>query len=309
MKKLSRRTFFSNSIGAAAALSLPPVSSRSAPVPPSELLPEEAPGIIDTNVNLFDWPFRKLKYGKTKALVEKLRRHRIIQAWAGSYEALFYKDVGGVNARLAEECRVSGEGLLLPFGTVNLAWPDWEEDLRLCDEVHKMRGIRVYPVYQTFDLNHPDFTKFVQLTTKRKMMIQIVGDMEDSRHHHPIVQVRDMNMAPLIDVMKQVPEANVQLVYWNHKVSYNLLAKMVDETKVTFDTSRVEGSGEVGRLLAGNSWSGNSTAIPADRFLFGSHAPYFPVEANVIKLFESPLTFAQMEGIMNGNARRLLQPV
>jgi predicted TIM-barrel fold metal-dependent hydrolase len=87
------------------------------------------------------------------------------------------------------------------------------------------------------------------------------------------------------------------------------MGKLVKETNVTFDTSRVEGSGEVGRLLEGRSWSGNPTAIPADRFLFGSHAPYFPVEANLIKLFESPLSLDQMTAIMNANARRLLESV
>jgi hypothetical protein len=90
-----------------------------------------SPGIIDTNVNLFDWPFRALKYRDTKALVAKLKKHRIIEAWAGSFEALLSKDMSGVNARLAAECREHGPGFLIPFGSVNLAWPDWEEVLAL----------------------------------------------------------------------------------------------------------------------------------------------------------------------------------
>src|SRR5690348_6332750 len=43
----------------------------------------QGPDIIDTNVHLFEWPFRKLKYDRTEALIAKLRRHRITQAWAG----------------------------------------------------------------------------------------------------------------------------------------------------------------------------------------------------------------------------------
>jgi len=309
MKKVSRRTFFSRSLGTAAALSVAGSVSNIHARAETANLQAQAPEIVDTNIHLFEWPFRKLKYGTTKALLDKLRKHRIAQAWAGNYEALFSKDISGVNARLADECRVRGEGMLLPFGTVNLAWPDWEEDLRRCHEVHHMRGIRIYPIYQTFDLDHPDFGRFVQLATDRKMIIQIVGDMEDSRHHHPIVNVREMNMAPVVDLSKKIPAATIQLVYWNHRIPGELMGQIVKETNVTFDTSRVEGSGEVGRLLEGRSWSGNTTAIPADRFLFGSHAPYFPVEANLIKLFESPLSLDHMTAIMNGNARRLLQSV
>lgn len=309
MKKVSRRTFFSSSLGAAAVMSVAGTLTRvEAGILPGHAQ-AQAPEIVDTNVNLFEWPFRKLKYATTKALVDKLRKHGISQAWAGNYEALFSKDINGVNARLTEECRSRGAGVLLPFGTVNLAWPDWEEDLRRCHEVHQMRGIRIYPIYQTFDLDHPDFPRLIGLATDRKMIVQIVGDMEDSRHHHPIVNVRDVNMAPIVDVLKKIPDARIQLVYWNHRVPRDLMGKLVNETNVTFDTSRVEGSGEVGRLIEGRSWSGNPLAIPVERFLFGSHAPYFPVEANLIKLFESPLALDQMVAIMNGNARRLLQAV
>ncbi|HMI66515.1 MAG TPA: amidohydrolase family protein [Cyclobacteriaceae bacterium] len=309
MKKVSRRTFFSGSLGAAAALSLPATLSAKKPHSSATGGPDTGPDIIDTNVNLFQWPFRRLKYGETKALVAKLRQHRITQAWAGSYEGLLHKDINGVNSRLAEECRVSGEGMLLPFGTVNLAWPDWEEDLRKCHEVYGMRGIRLCPIYQTFDLDHPDFPKLVRQATAMGLAIQIVGDMEDSRTHHPIILVREMNVAPLVDIMKAVPMAKVQLLHWNQRVRRNLLDKLINETSVALDISRIEGTGELGRLIEGKPWSDSAMAIPVERFLFGSHAPYFPVETNVLKLFESPLTLEQMKAIMSGNARRFLGSV
>lgn len=268
--------------------------------------PQTVPGIIDTNVNLLEFPFRRLKYGETKALVSKLRHHRITQAWTGSFEALLHKDIDGVNTRLTEECRANGKDMLLPFGTVNIAWPDWEEDLRRCHEVYKMPGIRIYPIYQTFGLDHPEFLKLVQKTADRGMILQIVGDVEDIRHIHPIVNVRGISFEPLIDVMKKIPKAKVQLLYWNNRIGANL-QKLVQETNVVFDISRIEGNGALGRLIEGNPWSGADIPVPVDRFLFGSHAPYFPVETNILKLFESPLTIEQMQAIMNGNARSFLK--
>lgn len=305
MKKIKRRAFLCDTFLAAAALYLPlPLAGKTltkSPEPFSSALP--GPDIIDTNIHLMDYPFRTLKYGKTKDLVSKLRRHRIIEGWAGSFEALFHKDIQGVNARLAEECRVNGDQMLLPFGTVNLAWPDWEEDLRRCHEVHRMPGIRLYPIYQTFDLTHPDFPRFVELATARDMIIQIVGDITDSRHHHPIVQVRDLNLEPLVEVMKQFPQAKIQVLNWNHRIRQNLLQKLISETTVGLDISHIEGTGAVGRLIQGNSWSGKGHPVPVTRFLFGSYAPYFPVEANLIKLFESPLNLKEMTSIMQSNAQ------
>src|SRR6185503_4678785 len=177
-----------------------------------------APGIIDTNVNLFDWPFRALKYRDTKALVAKLKRHRIIEAWAGSFDALLSKDMNGVNARLAAECREHGPGFLIPFGSVNLAWPDWEEDVRRCHEVHKMPGIRIYPGYQPFDLDHPAMENLVKMTAERELILQVVFGMEDPRVHHPIIEVRRVSSAPLLTAVKAIPNAKVELLYFSGSV-------------------------------------------------------------------------------------------
>jgi len=263
--------------------------------------------LTDTNITLFEWPFRQLKYGDTTALVNKLRRHRINQAWTGSYESLFHKDIEGVNSRLSEECRQKGEGLLLPFGTVNLAWPDWKEDLRRCEEVHGMKGIRIYPSYQTFDLSHPDFPEFVSEIAKRNLILQIVGDMDDSRNHHPIILARDFKMEPLVEIHKNEPGAKIQLLYWNHRVGNSLLEQMVKETNIVFDIARIETSGGIGRMIEGNPWNGSSLPVPVNRLLFGSHAPYFPVETNILKLMESPLTLSQASSIMEGNALQFMQ--
>jgi hypothetical protein len=46
--------------------------------------------------------------------------------------------------------------------------------------------------------------------------------------------------------------------------------------------------------------------LPVERLLFGSHAPYFPIENALLKCFESPLSRPQMQAIFAGNASRLL---
>ena len=302
----SRRRFIST-------VSAGTVSAAVAAFLPSEAIhatgntANDLPNITDTNVHLFQWPFRSLKYGSTPALLEKLRKHRITQAWAGSYEALFTKSVDITNARLAKECRDNGKGMLLPFGTVNPAWPDWEEDLRRCHEVHKMPGIRIYPAYQLFDLTHPEFAKLIAGATKRGMIVQIVGDMDDTRVEHPIVMTREFKFEPLVDILKTNSAAKVQLLNWNLHVSGELLKKLVTDTSVMLDIAWLESVGALGHAIEGKSWNGPETPVPAQRFLFGSNAPLFPVEASTIKLFESPLTLPQMKFVMNENASTFLK--
>ena len=303
MSSIDRRDFLKTSLLAGAAASLASSSLRAQVRSGSGAPP--AAGIVDTNINLFDWPFRKLKYRDTTALVAKLKKHRVMEAWAGSFEALLHKDINGVNERLAAECRDKGAGLLRPFGTVNLAWSDWEEDLRRCHETFKMPGIRIYPGYQPFDLAHPDLKRLVALSRERGLLLQIVFGMEDTRVHHPIINVGTVLAMPLVPVLKAEPQAKVQLLHFTGNIQGTDLRALMTETSATIDISRWEGNGAVGRMI-GTAPGSQSARVPLDRVLFGSHAPYFPVETAVLKLIESPASAEQLQAIMQGNARRLL---
>lgn len=308
MKDLDRRNFLKSSMLGVMSVSL---SARQSLIAQSEsgetsaAASPEAMGIIDTNINLFNWPFRALKYRDTAALVAKLRRHRIMQAWAGSFEALFSKDMSGVNTRLAEECRTKAPGFLVPFGSINLAWPDWEEDVRRCHEEHRMPGLRIYPGYQPFDLDHPGIERLVQMTTERGLILQVVFGMEDPRVHHPIINVRPVSLPPLVKAVKKTPRAKLELLDFPGSSPGKDLAELMTEANTYLEISRLEGNGAVGRMI-GSIEGLPSARVPVDRIVFGSHAPYFPVETALLKLVESPLDEQQIQAIMQTNARRLL---
>lgn len=311
MKPIDRRSFLKNSLLGAAAVSLPgppPAVAQTAANGTSVASLAQSPGIIDTNVNLFDWPFRALKYRDPKALVAKLKKHRIVEAWAGSFEALFSKDMSGVNARLAAECREHGPGFLIPFGCINLAWPDWEDDVRRCHEVHKMPGLRIYPGYQPFDLDHPGMEGLVKIASERGMILQVVFGMEDPRVYHPIINVGPVTLAPLLKAVKGQPNAKVELLHFSGSIRGDDLSQFLIQTNLVLDISRLEGNGAVGRMI-GTIQGLPSTRVPVERIVFGSHAPYFPVETALLKLMESPLDVQQLQAIMQGNARRLLPRV
>src|SRR5436309_4461457 len=308
MKPIDRRRFLKNSLLSAGAVSIADrqllatqTATGSAPVDRSS----QATGIIDTNINLFSWPFRALKYRDTRALVAKLKKHRIIEAWAGSFEALLSKDINGVNARLAAECREHGPGCLIPFGSVNVAWPDWQEDVRRCHEVHKMPGIRIYPGYQPFDLDHPGMEGLAKMTSERGLVLQVVFGMEDPRVHHPIINVGPVSFRPLLKATNATPNAKVQLLHFAGPTQGDDLSQFMRNANTFLEISRLEGSGAVSRMI-GTIQGLPSPRVPVDRIIFGSHAPYFPVETAILKLIESPLDAPQLQAIMQGNARRLL---
>jgi predicted TIM-barrel fold metal-dependent hydrolase len=305
-QRLDRRSFVKASIvPGALAIPIGPAMRPALGAESPPRVPAAAPEIIDTNVHLFQWPFRRLKYDRTEALVRKLRRHRIVQAWAGSFEALLQKQLDGVNRRLADECRDRGDGLLIPIGSINPVWPDWEEDLRRCHEQYRMPGIRIYPAYHGYALDHPELLRLLGTAARRGLLLQIVIRMEDERVHHPSIMAPAVVASPLPEVLGKVPEARVQLLNADTVFRSGRVPALIARTRTTFDIAAVEGDGGIGRLIA-DTHPTYRGGVPVGRLLFGTHAPFFPCESALLKLFESPLDRPQLDQIMFANARRLL---
>ncbi len=296
-----RRKFLKTSLAAAAAVAAGPSLGKAAGQAPVQ---SDAP-VIDTNVDLCCWPFRDLKYGETNALVDKMKQHGVRQAWAGSYDAMLYKNLDSVNQKVAEECHENSQGMLVPFGAVNPAWPDWQEDLRRCDEEYDMPGIKLIPGYHGYTLDEPAFVELLQAAGERDMLVQIAIEMEDERMRHPRVNIPVVDVTPLPESLDEAGDVQVMLVNPFRHVRGERLQLMVNETDVVFETSNLDGTGGLERVIRGEHWYVGSE-VPVDRLLMGSHVPFFPLEANLFKFMESDLTEEQEVAIMRGNAQRIL---
>lgn len=290
LRSTSRREF----LGLLAVTTAAVVSSESS-VAPAE--PEQLGGVIDVNVNLSRWPLRRLPCDQTEELVGKLRAHGVTQAWAGSFDGLLHRDLPGVNARLAADCRQHGRGLLLPFGSIDPTLPDWKEELRRCAEVHRMPGIRLHPNYHGYKLADARFARLLKLATQMKLVVQLALVMEDERMMNPVLRVEPVDTAPLTEIVRQTPGLRLVLVNALRTLRGAALHKLIEAGNVSVEFSMLEGVGGIERLLE---------YTPANRLLFGSHAPLFYFEAAELKLAESALTPEQLRLIRSENARRLL---
>lgn len=285
---LSRRDFLHAGAVATAAVVLAGDSARSAE--------DVRPPLIDTNVSLGQWPFRHESLLDTPAMVARLRRHGVIQAWAGSFDGLLHKDLSSVNARLVEECRAHGEQFLVPIGAINPTLPDWQEDLRRCVDVHRMAGIRLHPNYHGYKLDDPRFVQVLKQAEQRSLLVQICLVMEDERTLHPLVNVPPTDPAPLSGVLKSFPKVRVQLLNALRTLRGEPLLSLA-ASGVRFEIAMLEGVCGIENLLE---------KLPLDRLCFGSHAPFYYFESAALKLQESELAAVQIKAVCSENARQLL---
>lgn len=254
----------------------------------------EFAGIIDTNVSLFRWPFRRLPLDETEKLVTKLRLLGVTEAWAGSFESVFHRDLASANARLVLECgKFPG---LVPIGTVNPAQPGWESDLDWCASVERMPGIRIFPTQQGYALDHTLLGQLLKRAADAGLFVQLAVTLEDVRTQPEPMVTPDVDLRPLAEAMAKAPGARVQLL--NLRPRGSQLAELNAIPNLTFDTARADGVDGVASLLA---------ATGPHRVLFGSHASFLIPEAALIRVHESDLEEKSLKAVLRENALKLRQ--
>ncbi|MCX8108301.1 MAG: amidohydrolase family protein [Verrucomicrobiae bacterium] len=226
-----------------------------------------------------------------------LSQKGVRRAWVGNLDAILHKDIAAANRYLARSCASAGGRLLMPFGTVNPLFPDWEEELRRCAEEHGMRGIRLYPGYHGYGLNDPAFLRLCQIASDRGLIIQIALAMEDERMMHTLLRVEPTDPMPLLGVLQSVKHARVVLLNALRLLRGQELRQLIEIGNVYVEISTLDGVGCVEKLIR---------EIPCGRILFGSNAPMFYFDAAILKLRESALSQSQHADICTRNATLLL---
>lgn len=254
--------------------------------------------MIDAQVYLGRWPFRRLPLDEPRRLEARLRALGVTAAWAGSFDALLHEDISAVNARLAEACRDGGAGFFVPFGAVNPRLPDWREDLRRCHEVHRMPGIRLHPSYHQYTLDDPRLAELLAEADRRGLRVQIALKMEDQRTRHPALRETSVDAGPLAAAGRPA-RPRVMLLNAFAELRGPALPRIAGgEGRAVVDLATLEGAGGLASLIA---------EIGHESILFGSLAPLFLPESAVLKLRESALTAPQHEAITRRNAEGWLE--
>lgn len=250
--------------------------------------------IVDTNVFIGHWPFRRHGYEDPAKLAAKLQSLGGTGAWAASFDGVFNKDIAGANARLAEACR---GGFFVPFGTVNPMLPDWEDDVRRCRDVHHMPGMRLYPNYHGYKLDDPSFAKLLTLAAAAKLVVQIVLRLEDERTQHPLLPVPPVDPSPLGQLLPRIPGLKLQVLNSMVEPRTEALVPLARAGEVYFDFAMLEGAGCVARLVE---------RVGADRVLFGSFFPLFLAESAHLKVKESAIPADTSAKLFSEAARGLV---
>jgi predicted TIM-barrel fold metal-dependent hydrolase len=284
--KTNRRDFLRTSLATGAACGLARFSFANNVAGPDS--------IVDTHAYVGHWPHATLPSDDVSKFVTSLRSKNISQAWVGSFDALFHKDIAGVNQLLAESCSRSASGMFVPFGAVNPMFPDWEEDVRRCHEVFHMSGIRLHPNYHGYSLDDPRFARLLDLAATRGLIVQLVVSLEIEKHlwlnpRTPAVDLTPLATAPGMAGMTLIIAGAA------NTIDGGLTRELARKKNVYFDFAGQESP--LNKLIG---------QISIDRLLFGSAVPLHAQENSMSLLMRANLNDKDKQAIQHANARKLI---
>ncbi|NNE93412.1 MAG: hypothetical protein HKN23_17340 [Verrucomicrobiales bacterium] len=216
-----------------------------------------AKALIDTNVSIGDWPFSH----ESEVTSEVLRERGVVQAWAGSFDALLHPDLDAVNDRLAAVAKE--ESIFVPFGAVNPKTTGWQQTLDRIVKIHRMRGIRLHSDFHGYTLDDPDFKNLLDAAAERGLIVQIGVGFDPKQQAVPErLKLKPVDLRPLAKIEFSGKNHRIQLAgFFSGKNRSPKLAANLAKAGFHFDTAGLPDETRI-------------AGIPESNLEFGSGAPF-----------------------------------
>ncbi len=137
------------------------------------------------------WPSRRAGGRCDSRFRVSASKMRVTPGMGRSFDGILHKDIAGVNARLAAECRGGlsravrlGESYAAQLAGRSAPMPRavW------------MPGIRLLPNYHGYKLTDPLFAELLHQAAARRLIVQIAVSMEDMRTQNPLLRVPPVDL-------------------------------------------------------------------------------------------------------------------
>lgn len=264
--------------------------------------------LIDINASVGHWPFRQLEGNTLSATLKRMNAFGVDKSVVANINGIFYKNPQPANTELHEalQAKDNFRDRFIPFGVINPMLPWWERALEKCHEEFRMKGIRLYPVYHNYDIDHSQCVELVKAARDRDMVISIPQRIVDPRQRSWLDVKQDVDMNTIAKLVQGVPDAQ-------YMVLDTRSARGIDEKRlnvlqgadILFDSTRSSGVPITG--FGGESLHDLFEAYGPKKIAFGTGTPFIDYCSPFIRVetFEEASEGIK-EMIWSKNARRML---
>jgi predicted TIM-barrel fold metal-dependent hydrolase len=199
-------------------------------------------------------------------------------------EGVLLKDAGVANAEL--QALIGGHReRLFPVYTLNPTFPDAAAHLERCRQEYGLApgtgAVRLHPGFQRYALDDPRLAAGLAHLGRLDLPVVLTLQLEDSRIHHPAIQVPDPDPAAIAELVGRWPEVRWILAGGRYREVQAIGTRLPREARVWFDIARVQGPMDCIRALR--------DAVGEHRLLFGTNLPFVVPESPIMELADARL--------------------
>ena len=240
---------------------------------------------IDSNAYIGHWPFRQVRNSSCKDLIERMDCNGISASVLTNFNGIFYKDTQAANRETFDELKINRKwkDRLIPFAVINPVYSGWERDLEESTTKLGMKGVRIFPKYHRYDLEHPACIALVKKCRDMGLPVGLTLRMVDSRPSSWLDISNEWRLSDIISIVKAVPDAKF----------------MVLKSDVFMDTS--------GRNVL--DLGGLMETFGKEKFGFGTHSPILDYKTGALRiasLREDEVDAKTREDLQSANIKRFL---
>jgi hypothetical protein len=267
--------------------------------------------MFDVDCGCGVWPFRPTPPADAASLKAMLRAEGVTRACAYPLEAYLWPDPQEANElRLPQLAQSS---FFVPSAVLNPTLPAWLKDYRRCREEWGVPMVRLLPNYHLYELTHPGVDALAKQAAADRVVLGVVVRAEDKRMQNPVAKVPPFPIDDVVALARGHPDLRMVVFGFGRLWDKCDLVPpaMVNQLQLRPDLDK-------GADLPGNLWielsffeheSSFANALklfPAERLLFGTHAPLFYPRANVLKIQNSEAPKRAKTAAFKTNAEKLL---
>jgi predicted TIM-barrel fold metal-dependent hydrolase len=258
--------------------------------------------LLDINAYVGHWPFMQLKYSTCETLLERMNQFGINVSVISNLDGIFFKNTQSANEALYDEINSDKHfhDRFIPFAVINPIYAGWKDDLDICTDKFRFKGIRLYPLYHDYELTDPSCIELVKSARDRNLVVAFTLRIVDSRPRSWMDIQKEWALKDIIPILKAVSDARyLVLNVANSTELSDEETALIKNSDIVLDTSG-RAISNLGELLK---------KFGKDKFAFGTHSPildYLTGQLRIESLRDTEADEKTKELLRSVNAKRIL---
>ncbi len=248
--------------------------------------------MVDVDVYFGNWPFRNTGIKSIGKLKEFLRKKGIKKAVLNPISAIFLKDTRPFYCNFFSQIKPYKK-FFLPLLIINPLLP-WEEVINSFRR--RIFAVALYPRFHRYSLDSSPLLNFLKEIENKSLPVFISLRIIDDRQIPPMLSIDPpLCVNTLLKLCKRFP--SIKFVFTGINGTELIELQKVSPGNIFVDTSFIEGE---------EIWEGIRKKW-LSHILFGSHFPFFYLEASLEKIRNSSLNVSCQRKIFHENFKLLKQ--